>query len=177
MSSLGGLKKPSKDLLWEEERLHSGCSITIWLMLSRSSSKLTGLQTTMGTCPALLPDAGHLFSCRASSIRQGCQGNTAVLSADEATGTLLGYKEIFERFTALGNHVVRYSCHNLSGTWCDIYIEQRLMKAAKSEGGLIRGMVRNSDSGHKCWVTTSPMSTSAWRKNMVHSTKTLPKHG
>ncbi|KAG7255643.1 hypothetical protein CRUP_008469 [Coryphaenoides rupestris] len=29
-----------------------------------------------------------------------------------------------------------------------------LMKAAKSEGGLSRGRMRNSDSGHKCWVQT-----------------------
>ena len=69
--------------------------------------------------------------------------------------TLPGYKEIFERFTGHGNHVVRnhvvrYSCHDLSGIWCDICIEQRLMKAAKSEGGLSRGRMRNSDSGHKC---------------------------
>ncbi len=28
------------------------------------------------------------------------------------------------------------------------------MKAAKSEGGLTRGRMRNSDSGHKCWVQT-----------------------
>ena len=54
------------------------------------------------------------------------------------------------------------------------------MKAAKSEGGLSRGRMRNSDSGHKCWAPTLLMSTSAWRmvsKNMVHSTKTLPKNG
>uniref|UniRef100_UPI00358F51C3 uncharacterized protein n=1 Tax=Myxine glutinosa TaxID=7769 RepID=UPI00358F51C3 len=30
------------------------------------------------------------------------------------------YKETFESFTAHGNHVVRYSCHDWSGTWCDI---------------------------------------------------------
>ncbi|CAB3976920.1 Hypothetical predicted protein [Paramuricea clavata] len=41
--------------------------------------------------------------------------------------------EIFERFTVYGNHVVRYSCHDWSGTWTDICIEQTLMKAAKSE--------------------------------------------
>ncbi|KAI3378566.1 hypothetical protein SNEBB_000964 [Seison nebaliae] len=68
--------------------------------------------------------------------------------------TSLQYKEIFESFTTHGNHVVRYSCHDWSGTWCDICIEQRLMKAAKSEGGLSRGRMRNSDSGHKCWVQT-----------------------
>ena len=61
------------------------------------------------------------------------------------------YKEIFENFTAHGNNVVYYSCHDWSG---DICIEQRLMKAAKSEGGLSRGRMRNCDSGHKCWVQT-----------------------
>ena len=64
------------------------------------------------------------------------------------------YKETFESFTAHGNYVVRYSCHEWSGTWCDICIEQRLMKAVKSEGGLSRGRMRNSDSGHKCWIQT-----------------------
>ena len=64
------------------------------------------------------------------------------------------YKKTFESFTAYGNHVVRYSCHKWSGTWCDICIEQRLMKAAKSEGGLSGGRMRNIDSGHKCWVQT-----------------------
>ena len=64
------------------------------------------------------------------------------------------YKEIFENFIADGNHVVRYSSHDWSGTWCDMCIEQRLMKAAKSEGGLSRGRMKNADSGHKCWVQT-----------------------
>jgi len=47
----------------------------------------------------------------------------------------------FENFTAYGHHVVHYSCHDWSGTWCDICIEQRLIKATKSEGGLSRGIV------------------------------------
>ncbi|KAM6992309.1 uncharacterized protein LKV04_008361 [Tautogolabrus adspersus] len=68
--------------------------------------------------------------------------------------TVPGYKETLESITAHGNHVVRYSCHDWSGTWCDICIEQTLMKAAKSDGGLSRGRMRNSDSGHKCWVQT-----------------------
>lgn len=68
--------------------------------------------------------------------------------------TSLEYKETFTSFTAHGNHVVRYSSHEWSGTWCDICIEQKLMKAAKSEGGLSRGRMKNTDSGHKCWVQT-----------------------
>jgi len=59
------------------------------------------------------------------------------------------YKEIFK-----SNHVVRYSCHDWPGTWCDICIEQTLIKAAKSESGLSRGRMRNSDSGHKSLVQT-----------------------
>ena len=42
--------------------------------------------------------------------------------------------------------------------WCDICMEQRLMKAAKSEVGLSRGRMRNSDSGYKCMMDTSPQS-------------------
>ena len=67
---------------------------------------------------------------------------------------LPSYKDALDSFTAHGNHVVRYSCHESSGTWCDICIEQKLVKAAKSEEGLRRGRMRNSDSGHKCWVQT-----------------------
>ena len=54
--------------------------------------------------------------------------------------------------TTHGNHVVRYSCYEWSGTWCDSCIEQTLIKSAKSEGDLTRGRMRNSDSGHKCLV-------------------------
>ena len=66
--------------------------------------------------------------------------------------TVPAYRETLEHFTAHGNHIMRYSSHDWSGTWCDICIEQTLMKAAKSEGGLSRGRMRNSDSGHKCCV-------------------------
>ena len=62
--------------------------------------------------------------------------------------------KIFKSFNSRGNHVVRYSCHDWSGAWCDICIEQTPMKAAKSEGGLSRGRMRYCASGHKCWVQT-----------------------
>ncbi|KAJ3600182.1 hypothetical protein NHX12_034132 [Muraenolepis orangiensis] len=68
--------------------------------------------------------------------------------------TLPAYKETLESVTAHGNHVVCYSSHYWSGTWCDICIKQTLMKAVKSEGGLSRGRMRNSDACHKCWVLT-----------------------
>ena len=55
---------------------------------------------------------------------------------------LPSYRDAFESLTNQGNHVVRYSSHDWSGTWCDICIEQTLMKAAKSEGGLSRGRMR-----------------------------------
>ena len=59
------------------------------------------------------------------------------------------YKEVFEKVAAYASHVVAIKW---SGTWCDICIEQKLMKAAKSEGRLSRGRMSNSYSGHKCWV-------------------------
>ena len=64
------------------------------------------------------------------------------------------YKETLDSFTAHGNYVVCYACHERSSTWCDFCIEQRLMKVAKSEGGLSRGRMKNNDSGHKCWIQT-----------------------
>ena len=36
--------------------------------------------------------------------------------------TLPVYKDILQRLTAHGNHVLRYSSHEWSGTWCDICI-------------------------------------------------------
>lgn len=62
--------------------------------------------------------------------------------------TLPGYKEIFERFTAHGNHVVRYSCQAPGVT--------SVSSAETDEGSQVRRWVeqRNSDSGHKCWVQT-----------------------
>ena len=61
-------------------------------------------------------------------------------------------KETVESFTTQGNPVIPAMIW--SGAWCDICIEQTLMKAAKSEGGLSRGRMRNSDSGQKSWVLT-----------------------
>ena len=59
-----------------------------------------------------------------------------------------------------------------------------MMKEAKSEGGLSsERMMRNSDSGYKSWIQTlkqfSYINDCIKRvsRNMVHSTKTLPKHG
>ena len=68
--------------------------------------------------------------------------------------TLPAFKDTLEHFLVYGNHVVRYSSHGWSGTWCDICIEQTLMNTAKPEGELNRGRMRNSFSGHKCWVLT-----------------------
>ena len=97
--------------------------------------------------------------------------------------TLPAYKDTLEHFLAYGNHVVCYSSHEWSGTWCDICIEQTLMKAAKSEGGLSRGRMRNSFSGQKCWVLTlSHFSDINQRleedvsKYMHHSIETFSGH-
>ena len=43
------------------------------------------------------------------------------------------YKDVIKQITVDGSHVIHYSHHDWSGTWCDICIEQTLMKAAKSE--------------------------------------------
>ena len=89
--------------------------------------------------------------------------------------TLSAYKDSLQRLTAHGNHVVRYSSHEWSDTWCDICIEQKLMKAAKSQGGLSRGRMRNSFSGHNCWVVTlSHLSDVNQRMEVV--SKHFPVH-
>ncbi|KAI4802446.1 hypothetical protein KUCAC02_020282 [Chaenocephalus aceratus] len=90
--------------------------------------------------------------------------------------TLPAYKETFQSFTAHGNHVVRYSSHDWSGTWCDICIEQTLMKSAKSEGGLSRGRMRHSDSGHKCWVLTLNHFSNVKRRMEESVKKHAPLH-
>ena len=56
------------------------------------------------------------------------------------------------------------------------------MKAAKSEGGLSRGRMRNSDSDHKSWLLTLSHISNVNQhmeegtRNMLHPTETLPKH-
>lgn len=91
--------------------LHSRCSTTTWLRSSRSSSKVNGLQTTMVTCPALLQRCWTPFQLRGiiSVIMPKVHGCTAVLSDVEATRN---FAWIQGDFTAHGNHVVRYSCHD-----------------------------------------------------------------
>ena len=63
------------------------------------------------------------------------------------------FKETLSKFTLYGNHVVRFSDHEWSGTWTDITIETTLMREAKSSGGLNRGRFQN-ESSHKSWVQT-----------------------
>ena len=90
--------------------------------------------------------------------------------------TLPAYKDTLQRLTAHGNHVVRYSSHEWSGTWCDICIEQTLMKAAKSQGGLSRGRMRNSFSGHKCWVLTLSHLSDVNQRMEEDVSKHVPVH-
>ena len=61
-----------------------------------------------------------------------------------------------------------------SGAWCDICVEQTLMKAAKSEGGLSRGRMRNSNSDHKSWVLTLSHFSNVNQKEGVK--KHAPSH-
>ena len=90
--------------------------------------------------------------------------------------TSSAYKDTLQRLTAHGNHVVRYSSHEWSGTWCYICTEQTLMKAAKSQGGLSIGRMRNVFSGHKCWVFTLSIlsDVNQWMKKGVG--KHFPVH-
>ena len=94
----------------------------------------------------------HIFA--AAGHHQYAKGARLYCQLMKELETLPAYKDTLEHFLAHGNHVVRYSSHEWFDTWCDICIEQTLMKAAKSEGGLSRGRMRNSFSGHKCWVLT-----------------------
>ena len=129
----------------EEEHLYSGYTITTWLMLLRTSSSVNSLQTMAGIVSRMLNTfvaAGH---------HQHAKGAQLYCQLIKQLESLPDYKEIFENFTAYRNHIVRYSCHDWSGTWCcGICIEQRLMKAAKSEGGLSRGRMRNSVTSAGC---------------------------
>ena len=94
----------------------------------------------------------NIFS--AAGHHQYSKGGRLYCQLMKQLENLPSYKNALESFTAHGNHVVRFSCHEWSGTWCDICIGQTLMKAAKSEWGLSRGRMRNSDSSHKYWVQT-----------------------
>ena len=50
---------------------------------------------------------------------------------------------ITESLKMTGNHVVRYSSHEWSRIWSDIYIEQTLMRTSKSNGCLSGGRFLN----------------------------------
>jgi len=82
----------------------------------------------------------HIFA--AAGHHQYAKGTRLYCQLIKELETLPAYKDILERFTTHGNHAVRYSNDEWSGTWCDICIEQTLMKAAKSEGGLSRERMR-----------------------------------
>ena len=131
-SSKKDLKKPLNGLQRDQvKHLHSGCSTFIWFISSRSSSKLNGWQTIMGTCQVLFPQgAGKLPSCRAPST---CQGYMVVFQLMKQLSTSHGYREISQWFTGHGNHVVHYSWYDWSS----------------------RGRIfLNHASGYKCWVQT-----------------------
>ena len=49
-------------------------------------------------------------------------------------------------------HSVRYNKFEWSGIWTDLSIEQTLMRAIKSRGGLTGGKKRNQKSAYQVWV-------------------------
>ena len=61
---------------------------------------------------------------------------------------------LIKHFRQFGSHVIRYSSFEWSGLWRDLCIEQKLMRPAKSGGGISRGRFRNSKSQHRCWILT-----------------------
>ena len=116
----------------------------------------------------------HIFA--AAGHHQYAKGARLYCQLMKELENLPAYKDTLNRFLAHGNHVVRYSSHEWSGTWCDICIEQKLMKAAKSEGGLSRGRMRNSFSGHKCWVLTLSHFSDVNQRMEENISKHAPLH-
>jgi len=117
----------------------------------------------------------------AASHHQYAEGARLYCQLMKELETLPAYKDTLKSFSTHGNHVVHYSSHEWSSTWCDICIEQTLMKTGRSEGVLSRGRMRNSDSGHKWWVLTlSRFSNVNQRMEQdvcwLCSTETLTKH-
>ena len=60
----------------------------------------------------------------------------------------------FKVVGVVGLHTVRYTDLEWSGIWTDLSIEQQLMKAAKSSGGLSGGRMRTQNSPNKLWTAT-----------------------
>ena len=77
-------------------------------------SEQSDLQTTMGICPALLPRCFTSLPLQAIIIMpraHGCTVNSCRYSK------LPDYKHTIQRLNAHGNHVIRYSSLEWSGTW------------------------------------------------------------
>lgn len=65
----------------------------------------------------------------------------------------LKYAPVKSIFNVHKLHTVRYNKYQWSGIWTDLTIEQTLMRAIKSRGGLTQGKLRNQKSGYKIWVS------------------------
>ena len=78
--------------------------------------------------------------------------------------TLPAYKETSELFAAHGNHVVHYSSHEWSGTWCDICIEQTLMKSVRLSCPLLPG---------SSWLQSVAPRLSVSNSDMLESSMSL----
>ena len=64
------------------------------------------------------------------------------------------HPEVYEAFNSLGYHAVRRSDRYWSGLWSDLVIEQVMMRAIKTSGGLTRGRGMTESSRHQ-WVSTA----------------------
>ena len=66
----------------------------------------------------------------------------------------LQYGALIKTFKVAIVHTVRYTDHEWSGIWTDLSIEQQLMRAVKSSGGLTGGRLRTQESAHTLWTAT-----------------------
>ena len=102
----------------------------------------------------------------ASGYHQYAKGERLYCQLMKQLENVPSYKDALESFTTHGNRVFRYSCHEWSGTSCDICIEQTLMKVANptevwvEEGWEI--VILAISVGCRP-STTSPMSTTSCR--------------
>ena len=64
------------------------------------------------------------------------------------------HPEVFYAFDTSGYHAVRQSKRFWSGLWSDLIIEQVMMRALKTSGGLTRGRGM-SESTRNQWVSTA----------------------
>ena len=77
-----------------------------------------------------------MYSVAAAGHHQYAKGARLYVQLMQQRQDSPAFQETLSKFTVYGNHAVRFSDHEWSGTWTDITIETTLMCEAKSSGGL-----------------------------------------